>query len=50
MSTFEIKLSLVSMLGTSKDLHEIKEIYEWVLEEVEFEETKDNVTKLTPVN
>lgn len=52
MSTFEIKMTVLSMLGESATADKANELYNWVMEEVEIEETdkKANVTQLTTVN
>lgn len=50
MSTFEIKMTILSVLGQSAEIGNAQELYDWVMEEVEIGEKEDNVTHLNPVN
>lgn len=50
MSTFEIKMTILSILGDKSETDTAQELYEWVMEEVEVEENASKeATHLTPV-
>lgn len=45
MSTFEIKMTILNILGESSELERAEGLYQWVMEELEVE---DNTAKVTP--
>lgn len=49
MSTFEIKMTILTILGENINKEKAEELYQWVIEEVEIEENKDNVLALKTV-
>jgi hypothetical protein len=49
MNTFEIKLTILTILGEKAKLDTAKELYEWVSEELELVEKDNNVTTLKTV-
>lgn len=49
MSTFEIKMTILTILGESATKDKAEEAYQWVMEEVEIEENKAEVTTLKTV-
>jgi len=49
MSTFEIKMTLLTILGGASSKDKAQDLYEWVMEEVEVEENKAEVTTLKTV-
>jgi len=46
MSTFEIKMTLLTILGEASSKDKAQDLYEWIMEEVEVEENKAEVTTL----
>lgn len=49
MSTFEIKMTVLTILGEGADLKKAEELYEWVMKEVEIESQEAKVTTLKTV-
>lgn len=49
MNTFEIKLSVLSILGEAATKEKAEPLYEWLLEELELKGNDDNVTTLKTV-
>lgn len=49
MSTFEIKMTVLTILGEAATRDKAEDIYQWVMEEVEVEENKAEVTTLKTV-
>jgi hypothetical protein len=49
MNTFEIKLSVLSILGEAATKEKAEPLYEWLMEELELKGTDDNVTTLKTV-
>lgn len=50
MSTFEIKMTILSILGDKSEVDNAQELYEWVMQEVEVKEEEGaEVSHLTTV-
>lgn len=49
LSTFEIKMTILTIMGDAAEKNKAEELYQWVMQEVETA-TNDNVTQLTTVN
>jgi len=49
MNTFEIKMTILTILGEASDLERAEKLYEWVMEEVEVADNTANVTTLKTV-
>ena len=49
MNTFEIKMTLLTILGEATTKEKAEELYEWVMEEVEVEKTGAEITSLKTV-
>lgn len=41
MNTFEIKLTVLTILGSKADVEKAKPIYDWIMEEVEVDKGED---------
>lgn len=51
LSTFEIKMTVLTIMGESADVDKAEGLYQWVMEELEIQNPKKaEVTKLSPVN
>lgn len=49
MSTFEIKMTILSILGEASSKEKAEELYQWAMEEVELESNEAEVTTLKTV-
>lgn len=49
MSTFEIKMAILTILGEAATKDKAEEAYQWVMQEVEVEESTAEVTTLKTV-
>lgn len=49
MSTFEIKMTVLTILGEGATKEKAVELYEWVMQEVEIEDSSAKVTSLKTV-
>lgn len=49
MNTFEIKLSILSILGETATKEKAEPLYDWLMEELEIKDDKDKVTTLKTV-
>lgn len=49
MNTFEIKLSVLTILGETANKERAEELYSWLMEELEIKDDKDKVTTLKTV-
>jgi len=49
MSTFEIKMTILTILGESSTKEKAEELYQWAMQEVDIEENKAEVASLKTV-
>lgn len=49
MSTFEIKMTVLTILGEGANIKKAQDLYDWVMQEVEIESDEAKVTTLKTV-
>lgn len=50
MTTFEIKITILSILGEQAEKERAEDLYQWVMQELDLKDkSKDNVTTLKTV-
>lgn len=49
MNTFEIKMTILTILGEASSREKAEDLYDWVMQEVEVESNSAQVTTLKPV-
>lgn len=51
MTTFEIKMTILTIMGQSANLQEAEKLYDWIMQELKVEELpKGSVSHLKTVN
>lgn len=51
LTTFEIKMTILTIMGSNAEVEKAKALYDWILEEVEIEKVKKGeVTHLKSMN